>query len=57
MKSVMKTLQKLLMKKKIIVNLKKALKWWKLKEVILKKKNLIEEDKTKVITEIIKQNA
>ena len=33
------------MKRKIIKNLKKALEWWKVKEVILKKNNLIEEDK------------
>ena len=33
----MKTLKQLLMKNKTIMNLKKALEWWKLKEVILKK--------------------
>ena len=37
MKLVMKILWQLLMKK-TIVNLKKALGWWKVKEVILKKK-------------------
>ena len=33
----MKTWQQVLMNKKTITNLKKALEWWKIKEVILKK--------------------
>ena len=56
MKSVMKTLQQLLMKKKTIVNLKKALERWKLKEVILKKRYLIEAGKTKGTAKDIKRN-
>ena len=60
MKLVMKTLQQLLMKKKTnltkITNLKKTLERWKLKEVILKKNNLIEEGKRKAIDKIIRQN-
>ena len=57
MKSVIKTLQQILMKKKTIMNLKKVLEWGKLREVILKKKILIEEGKTKGIDKIVRQNA
>ena len=57
MKSVIKTLQQILMKKKTIMNLKKVLEWGKLREVILKKKNLIEEGKTEGIDKIVRQNA
>ena len=55
--SVMKTLQQLLMKTKTIVNLKKALKWWKLKEVILKKlwlKKVKEKTLMKLLDKIYK---
>ena len=53
MKSVMKTLQQLLMKKKTIVNLKKALEWWKLKEVILKKIIWLKKVKEKALIKLL----
>ena len=56
MKLVMKTLSLLLMKKKDIDNLKKALAWWIVKEVMLKKINLTEESKKIGISEVIKRN-
>ena len=56
MKLVMKTLSLLLMKKKDIDNLKKALAWWIVKEVMLKKNNLTEESKKIGISEVIKRN-
>ena len=42
---------------KTIVNLKKVLEWWKLKEVMLKKINLIEESERKGIDKNTGQNA
>ena len=56
-KSVMKTLQQLLMKKKTVVNLKTALTWWKPKEMILQKIISLKKVKKKAIDEIIRQNA
>ena len=56
MKLSMKILWQLLIKKKTIENLKKALEWWIVKEVIQKKINLIEEGKKIGIDEMFKHN-
>ena len=48
MKSVIKTLQQLLMKKSIR-NLKKVIEWWKLKEIILKEKVWFKKLKEKIL--------
>ena len=53
MKLVIKILWQLLMKKQTI---EKALGWWVVKEVIQKKKNLIEEAKKIGVDEVIKCN-
>ena len=43
--------------KKTIVNLKKILEWWKHKELMLKKINLIDESERKGIDKNTRQNA
>ena len=53
MKLVIKILWQLLMKKQTI---EKALGWWVVKEVIQKKKKLIEEAKKIGVDEVIKCN-
>ena len=53
MKLVIKILWQLLMKKQTI---EKALGWWVVKEVIQKKKNLIEEAKKIGVDEVIQCN-
>ena len=45
MRSVMKALQQLLMKIKTMVKSKKALEWWKLKEVTIKEVNWLKKVK------------
>ena len=50
----MKTLRKLLIKKKSIENWKKALEWCIVNEVMMR--NLIEEGKKTGINEVIKRN-
>ena len=53
MKSVIKTLQQLLINKKSIVNLKKALGWWTLKEVMLKKIIWLKKVKEKALIKLL----
>ena len=53
MKSVMKTLQQLLMKKNTIVTKKKVLEWWKVKEVILKKWIWLKKVKEKALIKLL----
>ena len=57
MKSVMKTLQQLLMKKKAIVNLKESIRIMKTQRSDTEKNELIEEGERKGIDKIIRQNA
>ena len=57
MKSVMKTWQQLLMKKKAIVNLKESIRIMKTQRSDTEKNELIEEGERKGIDKIIRQNA
>ena len=57
MKLVTKTLWQLLMKKKNMENYKKALEWWIVKELMLKKLTWLKKEKKNIdINEVIKHN-